>query len=149
MGVGRARAVGAAVREKGHRFGGKVPGGLSWRKVVEAIGRPQVTRRRNPRISVLSVLLKIARNHVSAGGSLGRDQRPQQEKSTFRVPNVRGTLLLGASWRRLCALQNRSGTVFCCVLVAGSSISARWIRKSSTTQLQHPWLPALRAENRN
>ena len=61
MGVGRARAVGAAVREKGHRFGGKVPGGLSWRKLVEAIGRPQVTRRRNRRILVLSVLFKIAR----------------------------------------------------------------------------------------
>ena len=96
--------VGAAAREKAHWSGGKDTSALSWRKLVEATGRPQVTRRRNRRISVLSVLLKIVRKSRLRLGSLGRDQRPQQEKSTFRVPNVRVILLLGAGWRRLGAL---------------------------------------------
>ena len=53
--------VGAAAREKAHWSGRKDTSSVFWRKLVEATGRPQVTRRRNRRILVLSVLFKIAR----------------------------------------------------------------------------------------
>ena len=67
---------------------GEVSLEIIWPEIVEAVGRGQVTVRRDrgfQGVSEPSFRLEI---HGSAGCSLGRDPRPQHQKSKIQVASL-------------------------------------------------------------